>query len=141
MGKTLLEMYFNYLVVHTEELLEGVRTVITHTRDKDGFLVSLAQVCYKILNEPEWIQGSKSDSDRSSNREIFKILCNVREEGKASGEGVNFSARVLTKAGTMDFTHIIILGRIWRFFTKYKPLAIDMRCFPCFCGGCVANLK
>ena len=38
-------------------MLEGVSTVLTHTRDKEGFLASLAQIYYEILNDPERTQG------------------------------------------------------------------------------------
>ena len=53
-------------------MLEGVSTVLTHTRDKEGFLASLAQIYYEILNYPERTQGENSDSDRSRLRKILK---------------------------------------------------------------------
>ena len=53
MDNTILEIYFNCRVVHTEDLIEGVRTVLTHTRYEGGFPVSLDQFCYEIINGPE----------------------------------------------------------------------------------------
>ena len=75
MDKTLLEMYFNCLVVQPEELLEGVRTVLTHTRDEGGFPISIDQFFYEIINGPEWTQGAKSDLDRY--RHIFILEDNT----------------------------------------------------------------
>ena len=46
-------MYSKCLVVHPKDLFEEVMKVLTHTRDKGDFLVSLSQVFYKILNDPE----------------------------------------------------------------------------------------
>ena len=44
------------------------RRVMTHDRDEDGNHVSLTQVCYETLNDPERTKGSKSYSGRSNNR-------------------------------------------------------------------------
>ena len=73
MDKNLRGMYLKYLVVHPKEILEGFRKVLTYKRDENGFLVSLAQVCYEIVNDPEQTQGAKSDSDMSRHRKIFEI--------------------------------------------------------------------
>ena len=39
-------MYLKCIVVHHEAILEGVRTVITHTRYEGGFFVIISQVFY-----------------------------------------------------------------------------------------------
>ena len=85
--RILMWIYFNYIVVHSKYLLEGVHTVITDSRDEGGFIVSLSQVCYKIINHPEQTQGARSDSDRARHSRIFKRRYNVREEGEESGGG------------------------------------------------------
>ena len=90
-------IYFNYIVVHSKYLLEGVHTVITDSRDEGGFIVSLSQVCYKIINHPEQTQGARSDSDRARHSRIFKRRYNVREEGEESGGGVKFVFKVFDK--------------------------------------------
>ena len=65
------------------------RVVWTNDRDENG-LVSLAEVCHKILSDPERRQGAKSHAKRAKNRKIDEcryLVCPVRI---SSGEGLKF---------------------------------------------------
>ena len=87
LDKTFLDLFFDCLVANPEALIEGVRSVETHDRDKHG-IVSLAEVCHKILSNPERRHGSSSHVQQLKNRKINKIRFFVRPKRVLSGEGM-----------------------------------------------------
>ncbi|KAL7554297.1 hypothetical protein ACHAWF_018122 [Thalassiosira exigua] len=91
--KTLLDMFFDCLVGHPEELEDGVKKVLTHTRDENRKLIGLAEVCFNILNDPERTKGAKSHANRANHRKIDERRYLLRPVGTASGEGVKFMCK------------------------------------------------
>ena len=61
--KVLLDLFFNCLVENLEELAEGTTYVLTHTRGDGKGRVSLAKVCYDIINDIDRTRGAKSHSN------------------------------------------------------------------------------
>ncbi|KAL7523541.1 hypothetical protein ACHAWF_000561, partial [Thalassiosira exigua] len=131
LDKTLLDMFFDCLVAHPEELQDGVKMVLTNTRDEESALVRLAKVCYDILNDPNRTQGSKSHANRARSRKIDERRYILREEGEASGEGAKFECE--KGCGIMSCYNIRADTALLK---KDEPMRIAMRRFPCCCAGC-----
>ena len=66
-----------------------MKRVDYHDRDEDG-LVSLAEVCYKILSDEDRRHGSVSYKNRAKNNKIDERRYFVRPKGVASASGVKF---------------------------------------------------
>ncbi len=133
--KTLLEFFFDNLVAHPEEMEKGLRMVQTHTRDEDGKLVSLAKVCYEILNDPDRTHGAKSHANRAKRRKIEVCRYILRLPGEASGEGVKYKCK---DEGIMSCYNVRADPELLK---DGEPLVIAMRRFPCCCDGCLKKLS
>ena len=90
MDKTLLNLFFSCLVAHPEELESGLKRVLTHTRGEDGEEISLAEVCYNILNDPERTMGARSHANRAKDRKIHEKRYFLLLERDVAGVGVKF---------------------------------------------------
>lgn len=139
LDKSLLDLFFNCLVANPEELIDGLKRVEAHDWDDNG-LVSLAEVCHKILSDPDRTYGSSSNS-RRANRKINEKRYLVRPPGKASNEGLKYicDPRCFQKGdGVRSNYHaradVELLSK------DMRPNLIAMRRFPCFCKGCVDKM-
>jgi len=140
MDKTLLDLFFSCLVADPEELESGMKRVLTHTRGEDGEEISLAEVCYNILNDPDRTMGSKSHEKRSKDRKIHEKRYFLLLERDVDGVGVKFVLK-----GFEDGKHN---GIGCHYNLRADPQLFDIgrmriaiRRFPCFCEGCVAKLN
>ena len=139
--KTLLDMFFNCLVAHPEELQDGVKRVLTHDKDEDGVLVSLADVCYEILNDPDRKNGARSNAHRSKNRKIDERRCFKRKEGAASGDGLKYVCMGFAPGEYNGLRSHYNIRADPELLGREKPLVIAMRRFPCCCEGCLVKLQ
>jgi len=139
LDKTVLDIFFDCLVANPEALVEGLQRVETHDRTEDG-LVSLAEVCHRILSDECRKYGSVSNSNRAKNRKIKERRYFVRPEGVGSGKGVKYICDGFSKGdGIRSNYHIVADPELVR--TGERPNCIAMRRFPCFCDACVEQLK
>lgn len=134
LDKTLLDLFFGCLVANPEELIAGLKRVEVHDRNEEG-LVSLAEVCHRILTDPERINGAKSHKNRAKNRKIDERRPFVRPVGDASGAGLKFVCKGFQPGcGLRAHYHIRADPEL------AGPHVIAMRRFPCFCKGCVKKM-
>ena len=144
LDKTLLDLFFNCLVAHPEELEKDMKRVLTHTRDcsdgESGVLASLAKTCYDILNDPDRTQGTKSHADRAKHRKINERRYFLRLIGLADKAGVKFVCKGFEKGeGEGLGSHYNL--RADPELLNDGQIRLAARRFLCYCHGCLEKLK
>ena len=105
-----------------------------HDRNEEG-LVSLTEVCHRILTDPDHVNGAKGHKNRAKNRKIDKRRSFVRPVGVASREGLKYVCSGFRPGcGLCSHYHIRANPEL------AGPHIIDMRCFPCCCKGYLENM-
>ena len=141
LDKTLLDQLFNCLIANLEEMLEGMKSVFTHDRDKEAFIVSLAEGCYKILSDPDCVAGAKSHKNRAKNRKINRRSYFILKVGEASGEGLKYACKRFEKGDHNDVRAHYNIRVDSELLEDDRPNDIVRRCFPCCYQGFLDKLK
>ena len=105
-----------------------------HDRNEEG-LVSLTEVCHRILTDPDHVNGAKGHKNRAKNRKIDKRRPFVRPVGVASREGLKYvCSGFRLGCGLCSHHHNRANPEL------AGPHIIAMRHFPCFFESCLEKM-
>ncbi|EJK64880.1 hypothetical protein THAOC_14335, partial [Thalassiosira oceanica] len=141
--KTLLDIFFNCLVRNPEEIGEGIKHVLAHTHVDGEGEVSLAEICYNILNDPDRTRGCQSNKNRSKWRKIFERRYFKRGVDEAPGNGAKWLAKKSDfRKETKNSVHFTYYYRIDPQLLRHTgKMVFACRRVPCFCKGCLERLE